>query len=169
MDFQTYRPTETQLRMFETSERIGNLCAVFHLEGEVNEPRLRKAIRQVIDRCQPFSYKFMQWNGALQIVVSPDFDDVLSVVDAPGGEASVAFGLIRSLTSRRFRLDGGPPYLFCLIKGGKRGNGGSHLVFACHPVLIDRFSLEAPVFCNLEGLQWRESTRGSRVFLRKSF
>jgi amino acid adenylation domain-containing protein/thioester reductase-like protein len=127
--------------MFETADRVGDLCSVFRLEGEIDVPRLRRAIRQVIDACPPFAYKFMRLGDSLQIVVSPDPDDALSVVDASSGDESVAYGLIRSLTSRRFRLDGGPPYLFCLIQGPDV----SYLVFASHPILIDRFSLK-PLF-----------------------
>ena len=136
MEFKTYALTENQLR---TSERLAagsNRCAVFRLEGALDQDRLVTAIEETLQRCQPFSYKCMKADGGLQILLSPDLEIPISVIEV--GDADTVFTLIENYRQRVFRLDGGSPYLFCLL----RGASVSHLVFVCHPWLIDRFSLK---------------------------
>lgn len=144
MQFQTFELTQNQLRILETPEYDGNRCAVFRLEGSLDEARLSHAVQQVVRHCPPFAYKFLKVDDARQIFLSPDHQGELSVIDASTGGQETVYALIENFRNRRFRLDGGAPYLFCLL----RGQDLNHLVFVCHPALIDRFSLK-PLFAAL--------------------
>ena len=144
MQFQTFELTQNQLRILETPEYDGNRCAVFRLEGSLDEARLSHAVQQVVRHCPPFAYKFLKVDDARQIFLSPDHQGELSVIDASAGGQETVYALIENFRNRRFRLDGGAPYLFCLL----RGQDLNHLVFVCHPALIDRFSLK-PLFAAL--------------------
>ncbi|MFZ4789681.1 MAG: amino acid adenylation domain-containing protein [Candidatus Competibacteraceae bacterium] len=144
MKFQTFELTQNQLLMLETTEYGGNRCAVFRLEGPLDEARLSRAVQQVIRCCLPFAYKFLKVDDAWQIFLSPDHQGELRVIDASTGGQETVYALIENYRNRRFRLDGGAPYLFCLL----RGQPFNHLVFVCHPALIDRFSLK-PLFAAL--------------------
>ncbi len=144
MKFQTFELTKNQLLILETLEYGGNRCAVFRLEGSLDEARLSRAVQQVVRRCPPFAYKFLKVDDARQIFLSPDHQGELSVIDAGAGGQETVYVLIENFRNRRFRLDGGAPYLFCLL----RGQEINHLVFVCHPALIDRFSLK-PLFTAL--------------------
>ena len=143
MQFETFEPTQIQhgYAMLDANRYGGNRCAVFRLEGPLDEKRLGRSIEQVIRRCPPFSYKYMKVDGSLQILVSADHQAGLSAIDVGDGAQASVYGLIDNLRQRRFRLDSGAPYLFCLL----RGERVNHLVFVCHPAVIDRFSLQ-PMF-----------------------
>jgi amino acid adenylation domain-containing protein/thioester reductase-like protein len=144
MKFQTYALTQTQSLILETAEYGGNRCAIFRLEGSLDEQRLAQAVQQVIERCPPFAYRFLKVEDALQIFVSPDHQGELSIMDTGDGGEDTLYPLIDNFRNRRFRLDGGAPYLFCLLRGKDR----HYLIFVCHPALIDRFSLK-PLFTAL--------------------
>jgi len=136
MEFKTYALTENQLRTPERLVAGSNRCAVYRLEGAFDQARLISAIEDTIRRCPPFSYKCMKADGGLQILLSPDLEIPITVLDV--GDTETVFTLIKNYRQRVFRLDGGAPYHFCLL----RGTNVSHLVFVCHPWLIDRFSLK---------------------------
>lgn len=142
MEFQTFSLTHTQLKALQHLDTESNRCAVFRLEGKVDEVRLFSAIEQTLQRCPPFSFKCIKADGGLQILLSPDLESPVSVIDVANEET--AFALIENYRRRAFRLDGGAPYLFCLL----RGKTASHLVFVCHPWILDRFSLK-PFFSAL--------------------
>lgn len=144
MKFQTFELTQNQTRMLELPDDIGNRCAVFRLEDPLDEARLSRAVQQVIHRCPPFAYKFLKVDDARQIFLSADHQGELSVIDVSAGGQETVYALIENFCNRRFRLDGGAPYLFCLL----RGQEVNHLVLVCHPALIDRFSLK-PLFTAL--------------------
>ena len=79
MQFQTFELTQNQLRILETPEYDGNRCAVFRLEGSLDEARLSHAVQQVVRHCPPFAYKFLKVDDARQIFLSPDHQGELSV------------------------------------------------------------------------------------------
>lgn len=123
----------------ERTDTASNRCAVFRLEGAIDEARLDRAIAETIRCCPPLTYKFLKLDEGLRIMPSLDGQESMHVIEV--ADESDVFALIENYRLRSFRLDGGAPYLFCLL----RGNTLSHLVFVCHPVLIDRFSLK-PLF-----------------------
>ena len=126
--------------MLNAANNLENLRVVFRLEGSLDHARLESSIQRVIEACPSLSHKFLRIGESIQIVVSPD-QDGFSQVDGSTADESYAFGLIRSLSQRRFRMDSGAPYNFCLVKG----RTVSYLTFVCHPALIDRYSLK-PLF-----------------------
>ena len=142
MEFQTFPLTHTQSKALEHLDTQSNRCAVFRLGGKIDEAKLLGAIEQTLRRCPPFSFKCMKADGGLQILLSPDLESPASVIDV--ADDDTAFALIENYRRRVFRLDGGAPYLFCLL----RGTTASHLVFVCHPWILDRFSLK-PFFSAL--------------------
>ncbi|MFP4325470.1 MAG: amino acid adenylation domain-containing protein [Desulfonatronovibrio sp.] len=146
MQFKTFELTRTQQQFFEDMEQKGNRCAVFCLEGPLDEKKLAGAVQQVIGNCLPFAYKFLKVDNTLKIFVSPDHLGELRVIDVRDEEQETLFHHIESIRNRKFRLDGGSPYQFCLL----RGQDLNHLVFVCHPVIMDRFSLK-PLFSTLSG------------------
>jgi len=143
MEFRTFKPTQTQQGVLENTAAIGNLCAVFRLPSKLlsvlDEKRLEAAIKTVIYRTEPFSYRFVKMGESLQVLQSTEAPEALRVIDMASEDETHAFQLIRSLCTRSFRLDGGSPYLFSLLKGGNF----QYFVFSCHPALIDRFSLKS--------------------------
>jgi len=138
MEFKTFSPTLTQLRVLEDSGAAGNLCAVYRLQGKLDEPGLASAVKTVISRTAPFSYRFLRIDESLKILLSPDAPGGLSLMDVAGSDEAHIYELIKTLCNRAFRLDGGAPYVFCLLKG----RDFNYLVFTCHPALIDRYSLK---------------------------
>lgn len=138
MKFETLDPTRSQKSIFEVGEYGSNRCVAFRLGGGVDEDRLRRAVQQVVERCPPFSYRFLKVDGELKILLSPEHPGQLSVIDVGGGSQESTYGLIENMRNRRFRLDGGAPYQFCLL----RGQEATHFVFVCHPAVMDRFSLK---------------------------
>ncbi len=142
MEFQTFPLTHIQQTAYEYLDAGSNRCAVYRLEGELDEVRLAEAIEQTLQRCPPFSFKCMKGDDGLQILVSPDREKPLEVIDA--ADEATAYTLIDNTRRRVFRLDGGAPYQFVLL----RGASASHLIFVCHPWIIDRFSLK-PFFAAL--------------------
>jgi hypothetical protein len=85
MQFQTFALTQTQSLMLETTEYGGNRCAVFRLEGPLDEQWLARAAHQVIERCPPFAYRFLKVEDVLQIFVSPDHPGELTIMDIGAG------------------------------------------------------------------------------------
>ena len=142
MEFETFSLTHTQTKALGHLDAGNNRCAIFRLEGLVDEARLLAALEHTLKRCPPFSFKCMKSDGGLQILVSPDLDPPLSVIDV--ADEDTAFTLIENYRRRVFRLDGGAPYLFCLLRGAT----ASYFVFVCHPWILDRFSLK-PFFVAL--------------------
>ncbi|MBF0548425.1 MAG: amino acid adenylation domain-containing protein [Candidatus Riflebacteria bacterium] len=136
MKFQTFSLTQTQSCSLKRLNAANNRCTVFRLEGRLDEAQLEGAIKESLHRCPPFSYKCLKVDGGLQILLSPDSEKSINVIDVDNEET--VYTLIENYQRRVFRLDGGAPYLFCLL----RGKSVSHLVFVCHPWLIDRFSLK---------------------------
>ncbi len=143
MSFEMFEPTRNQQATIEWSDLIGNCCTAFRLEGSVDTARLRSAVHAVVQRCPSFSYRFLRLDGSLRIFYSAAIEGELEVIDL-GEREEAAHSLIETLQDRRFRLDGGAPYLFCLLQG----QNVHYLVFVCHPVIIDRFSLK-PLFAAL--------------------
>ena len=139
MRFETFDLTETQLAVLESAEHAGNRAAVFRLDGDPDRERLAAAVNTVVSRCPPFAYRIEPIDGAPRILLTDELLGALTLVEADG-EASV-FALIENMLHRRFRLNAGAPYLFTLI----RGSESAYLVFACHPLVLDRFSLR-PLF-----------------------
>ena len=142
MQFQTFPLTQTQTHALPRLTAAGNRCAVYQLEGPLDEARLERAIQTTLRRCPPLSYKCLKLDGGLQIMQSQDEESPLQIIDVASDDA--LYTLIENYRRRTFRLDGGAPYLFCLLRG-KRFN---HLLFVCHPWLLDRFSLK-PFFSAL--------------------
>lgn len=140
MQFVIHDLTKNQQAMIESGDRAGNRCTVFRLEGELNEKKLSESVFQVIQRCPSFSYRMMRVDNALRIFQSDSIDGVLEIIDI-GNSQDAGYALINTLRHRHFRLDGGAPYQFCLLKGSSE----SYLVFVCHPAIIDQFSLK-PLF-----------------------
>ncbi|MHB2020172.1 MAG: AMP-binding protein, partial [Candidatus Xenobia bacterium] len=139
MQLSTFTPTQTQHRMAEA--QTGNVCAVFRLEGPLEPERLGRAVHQVVAAATPLRFRYMRINQSLHIVLSREADDDWRVVDAAGG----VFALIAAYCNHRFRLDGGAPYHFSLLRSR---DDVHYLVFACHPALLDLFSLR-PLFAAL--------------------
>lgn len=54
MRFETFDLTETQLSVLESTDKLGNRCAVFRLQGDYDPERLARAVREVVARCPPF-------------------------------------------------------------------------------------------------------------------
>ena len=140
MNFNILTPTQSQLRALE-GNGSGNLVAVYRLAGDIDFVRLKCAVRDTIVRCLALQYRYLKLGDEFQIFVSPDLPEDMSEIEAPDSQEDFAYSMIRNLTSRAFRLDGGSPYLFALLKGTRR----HYLVFSCHPALLDRFSL-GPIF-----------------------
>ena len=143
MHFATHKMTENQQSIIEWHDRIANRCIVFRLEGALDEKRLRMAVCQVIQRCPSFSFRVLRVGESQRIFQSDSTEGELEIIEV-GDSQDTARALIATLRNRHFRLDGGAPYLFCLL----RGYNESHLVFVCHPAIIDRFSLK-PLFKSL--------------------
>ncbi|MBM3275518.1 MAG: AMP-binding protein, partial [Candidatus Sericytochromatia bacterium] len=143
MSFRTFEPTQTQLRMYESPGDGANLAAVFELHPRYDEGRLASAVAEVVARCATFSHRVMRIDGAWRIVSGHQDCPGLTVIDATAGETAFDT-LIHGVVGRQFRLDGGAPYLFCLLKTRRT----DVLVFVCHPALLDRFSLQ-PLFAAL--------------------
>src|SRR5262245_17342874 len=99
MEFRTYIPTHTQLRMLEATASVGNLCAVFRLQGSLEEKRLAEAIKSVIHRTAPFFYRFVRMNESLEILQSSEVPEGLRVMDRAGEDEAQTLHLIRSLCS----------------------------------------------------------------------
>jgi amino acid adenylation domain-containing protein/thioester reductase-like protein len=142
MQFQTFPLTQTQIHALPRLTAAGNRCAVYQLEGPLDEARLELAIQTTLRRCPPLSYKCLKLDGGMQIMQSQDEESPLRIIDVDSDEA--LFTLIENYRRRAFRLDGGAPYLFCLLRGKKL----NHLLFVCHPWLLDRYSLK-PFFTAL--------------------
>ncbi|MDD2466555.1 MAG: amino acid adenylation domain-containing protein [Desulfobulbus sp.] len=140
MHFVTHKLTENQQTIIEWSDRISNRCTVFRLEGALDEKRLHEAVCHVVQRCPSFSYRVLRVDDSQRIFQSDSTEVGLETIDV-GDSQDTAHALIDTLRNRLFRLDGGAPYLFCLLRGCKE----SHLVFVCHPAIVDRFSLK-PLF-----------------------
>ena len=138
MQFETFEPTQSQRSIYEMSEHGTNRCVAFRLEGPVDEMRLRRAIQQVVERCPPFAYRFLKMDGALKILLSHEHQGELHVMEVGNGAQDAVYALIENMRHRQFRLDGGAPYQFCLL----RGEATHYFVFVCHPALIDRFSIK---------------------------
>ncbi|EIC20389.1 non-ribosomal peptide synthetase [Thiorhodovibrio frisius] len=159
MRFDTFNLTETQMALLESSDQGGNRCAVFRLEGKVDKERLATAVQRVIAQCPPFRYRVEQIDGHPRILLTkeaaaaaPERDQPgLQIIATDGGEAA-AFALIENMLNRRLRLNSGTPYLFALVQGAK----AAYLVFVCHPLILDRFSLR-PLFRALSAA-WRGET-----------
>ena len=154
MEFQNFSLTYTQLKALEHLDKGSNRCAIFRLEGKVEEAKLARAITQTLHRCPPFSFKCMKADSGMQILLSPDLESPIRVIDV--ADDDTVFTLIENFRRRVFRLDGGAPYLFCLL----RGKAVSHLVFVCHPWIIDRFSLK-PFFAALSAAYNGNAEQGS--------
>ena len=144
MQFETFELTQTQRLILEKSNVVGNRCVAFRLKGNLDEERLRRAVEQIVRRCPPFAYRFLKVEGSLKLFTNAEVHGAWSAIDVREAGEDATFALIENLRSRRFRVDGGAPYLFCLLRGDKE----NHLVFVCHPAIIDRFSIK-PLFSAL--------------------
>ena len=137
MKILTFNSTQTQRRILEMAGQIGNLCAVFRLQGTIDVPRLEKAIAATISQATPLAYRFLRNQDSLQILVSSESFVALNVHDSRLESEDWRYSLIQDLCRRQFRVDGGTPFQFTLLLT----ETGGDLIFACHPVILDQFSL----------------------------
>ena len=107
MQFQTFPLTQTQTHALPRLTAAGNRCAVYQLEGPLDETRLELAIQTTLRRCPPLSYKCLKLDGGLQIMQSQDEESPLQIIDVASDDA--LFTLIENYRRRTFRLDGGAP------------------------------------------------------------
>jgi amino acid adenylation domain-containing protein/thioester reductase-like protein len=138
MKFTSFPLTQSQLRRLETSDRVGNPCIVFRLTGAVDKAKLKRAVDILESECEIFSHRFLRMQDSMHIIRGNATPQGLRCLEAPEDETATV-QLIESLCHHPFRLDSGAPYLFALLESEKYSN----LIFSCHPVLMDRFSLGA--------------------------
>ncbi len=136
MNFKTYNLTQSQKRIIDSSERIGNRCLVYKLTGKIDTDKLAWSVKVLTDSCDPFSYRFLRLNNETQILHGSVSEAQLRIINAK--DEVLTFSIIEGLCLQKFQPDIGAPYLFALVQ-----NPHAHyLVFSCHPALMDRFSLK---------------------------
>ncbi len=146
MEQSSFALTRTQSRTVKQTV-ARNLCAVYLIEGHPDVTRLSAAVTQLAAHCPPLAYRLVDAEQGMRWAIRRDLAPQLDIIDLDiqdaHGEAA-ALSLIDNLCARPFRLDAGLPWALTLLRAGAR----CYLVFACHPALLDRFSLE-PLFAAL--------------------
>ncbi len=145
MNFKTYNLTQSQKRIIDSSDRIGNRCLVYKLTGKIDTERLAQSVKVLTDSCDPFSYRFLRLNNETQILHGSATESQLRTINAK--DEVLTFSIIEGLCLQKFQPDIGAPYLFALVQNPQ----SNYLVFSCHPALMDRFSLK-PLMQNLSEL-----------------
>jgi amino acid adenylation domain-containing protein/thioester reductase-like protein len=137
--FQSFALTQSQDRTLARSDTASNVCAVYRLDGHPDAVRLADAITQLTQHCEPLTYRSIDSEDGTRFIVQRDARFELKIIDIGERSQSTELSLIEGLCARKFRMDTGLPWSFTLLLAGEE----SFLVFACHPALIDRFSLES--------------------------
>jgi amino acid adenylation domain-containing protein/thioester reductase-like protein len=140
MEFTSFPLTQSQQRRFETSEKIGNHCLVYKLTGPIEQnfsQNLHESVLWLEKNCEVLSFRVLKFQQSHQILKAPPAPQGLRILEAKE-EESATFNIIENLCHFQFRMDTGLPYVFALVQGPS----AHYFVFACHPVLMDRFSLK---------------------------
>ncbi|MEZ0604682.1 amino acid adenylation domain-containing protein [Paraburkholderia sp. IW21] len=143
MEHSSFALTRTQSRTLAHAAGP-NLCAVYRIDGRPDAVRLSNAVAQLVAHCRPLAYRLVEAEQGMRWVIRRDVHAELNVIDLDSRDErdeAAALSLIDGLCARAFRMDAGLPWAFTLLRAGGRG----YLVFACHPALLDRFSLK-PLF-----------------------
>ncbi|CAE6925049.1 non-ribosomal peptide synthetase [Paraburkholderia domus] len=144
MEHSSFALTRTQSRTLAHAAAGPNLCAVYRIDGRPDVERLSAAVAQLVQHCRPLAYRLVEAEQGMRWVIRRDVRAALDIIDLDRRDArdeAAVLSLIDGLCARAFRMDAGLPWAFTLLGAG----GHSYLVFACHPVLLDRFSL-TPLF-----------------------
>ncbi|MFM0281806.1 amino acid adenylation domain-containing protein [Paraburkholderia sediminicola] len=144
MEHSSFALTRTQSRTLAHAAAGPNLCAVYRIDGRPDVERLSAAVAQLVAHCRPLAYRLVEAEQGMRWVIRRDVRAELNVIDLDGRDTrdeAAVLSLIDGLCARTFRMDAGLPWAFTLLRAGAR----SYLVFACHPALLDRFSL-TPLF-----------------------
>ena len=139
MAFHSLALTQSQVRTLARSDGASNVCAVYRIDGRPDTVRLTEAISQVVKHCEPLAYRTIDSEDGTRFVVQRDARFELQIIDIGEHSQSTELTLIEGLCARKFRMDTGLPWSFTLLLAAKQ----SFLVFACHPALLDRFSLKS--------------------------
>jgi amino acid adenylation domain-containing protein/thioester reductase-like protein len=131
--------TQSQDRTLARSDTACNVCAVFQIDGHPDANRLTEAINQVAIHCDPLAYRTVDLEDGTHYIVQSDTRFEFQIIDIGEHSQSTELTLIEGLCARSFRMDMGLPWSFTLLLGAHQ----SFLVFACHPALLDRFSLKS--------------------------
>jgi len=132
------------MRAATPTNALRNLCAAFRLNGAPDSERLGRAVAHVARHCKPLRWRVIRGDDGPRYLLHDAALASLEVVDLDDtGEARVTTA-IGTLCARPLRIDAGAPWSITLL----RGAANSYLVFACHPALLDRFSLQ-PLFASL--------------------
>ncbi|NPT62690.1 hypothetical protein GS910_00225 [Paraburkholderia sp. RL16-012-BIC-B] len=144
MEHSSFALTRTQSRTLAHAAAGPNLCAVYRIDGRPDVERLSSAVAQLVAHCRPLAYRLVEAEQGMRWVIRRDVRAELNVIDLDRRDAreeAAVLSLIDGLCARAFRMDAGLPWAFTLLRAGAH----SYLVFACHPALLDRFSL-TPLF-----------------------
>ena len=144
MEHSSFALTRTQSRTLAHAAAGPNLCAVYRIDGCPDVERLSFAVAQLVAHCRPLAYRLVEAEQGMRWVIRRDVHAELNVIDLDRRDARderAVLSLIDGLCARAFRMDAGLPWAFTLLRAGAH----SYLVFACHPALLDRFSL-TPLF-----------------------
>ncbi|NPT54755.1 non-ribosomal peptide synthetase [Paraburkholderia elongata] len=139
MEHTSFALTRTQSRTLAHAAGP-NLCAVYRIDGLPDVERLSSAVAQLVAHCRPLAYRLVEAEQGTRWVIRGDVRAELNVIDLDRRDArdeAAVLSLIDGLCARAFRMDAGLPWAFTLLRAGAH----SYLVFACHPALLDRFSL----------------------------
>lgn len=139
MAFQSFALTQSQERTLARSDSASNVCAVYRLDAHPDAVRLADAITQLTKHCEPLAYRTIDSEDGTCFIVQRDARFELKIIDIGERSQSTELSLIEGLCARKFRMDTGLPWSFTLLLAGEQ----SFLVFACHPALLDRFSLKS--------------------------
>jgi amino acid adenylation domain-containing protein len=144
LEHSSFALTRTQSRTLAHAAAGPNLCAVYRVDGRPDVERLSAAVAQLVAHCRPLAYRLVEAEQGMRWVIRRDVRAELNVIDLDGRDTrdeAAVLSLIDGLCARAFRMDAGLPWAFTLLRAGAH----SYLVFACHPALLDRFSL-TPLF-----------------------
>ncbi|MDR5770279.1 MULTISPECIES: non-ribosomal peptide synthetase [unclassified Caballeronia] len=141
MKFETYPLSRTQARAAKQTAAARNLCAVFRLDNVPDSARLARAVARVARHSQPLRWRVIHGDDGPRYLLHEIGLAELEVVDIDDADEASASSIIQMLCARPLRIDAGAPWALTLLRGASRG----YLVFACHPALLDRFSLQ-PLF-----------------------
>src|SRR5476649_2883654 len=139
MAFHSLALTQSQDRTLARSDTACNVCAVYRLDGHPDAVGLADAITRVTKHCEPLACRTIDSEDGTRFIVQSDARFGLQIIDIGERSQSTELSLIEGLCARKFRMDTGLPWSFTLLLAGEQ----SFLVFACHPALLDRFSLKS--------------------------
>ncbi|WP_035960188.1 condensation domain-containing protein [Caballeronia grimmiae] len=136
--------SRTQARAATPTTAFRNLCAVFRLSGAPDSERLGRAVAHVARHCKPLRWRVIRGDDGPRYLLHDAALASLEVVDLDDTDEARNTTAIETLCARPLRIDAGAPWSITLLRGAANG----YLVFACHPALLDRFSLQ-PLFASL--------------------